>query len=154
VIKLVGSATTRFGKLLRLPSAERWLVAEAALVLAMIRLGLWLLPLWRLQSVMTRASRRTSSGARTAPFPTRVGSAVTRASAYVPRSTCLTQALAVNFLLERRGYSSRLCIGLARTAQKRLEGHAWVEHQGEVIGSRRFSPEIVLPSFEGERLNG
>jgi len=155
VTELVGGRTTRLGKFLRLPSAERWLAAEAVLVLAMIRIGLWLLPLRRLQRIIAHATRGASSGGQTdESFPKRAGRAVARASAYIPRATCLPQALVVQFLLERRGYTPDLRIGMGRGAQRQLEGHAWVEHGGEVVFGAGFpAAQVVLSGLEGDRPN-
>ncbi len=143
---------TRLGRFLRLPPADRRLLAEAAVVLAVTRLGLWLVPTWRLRRAMVRASRRVRSEASTShSCAQRAGWAVTRASMYIPRATCLPQALAVLFLLERRGYSPDLRIGLTRATETQVEGHAWVEHEGEVVlGGDVPTPEIVL-SNRGDR---
>jgi hypothetical protein len=154
-VKPLVGATTRLGKFHRLPSAERWLIVEAALALGTIRLGLWLLTLRRVRQVAAWAYRRTSFRDETDRlFPERVGWAIARVSPYIPRATCLVQALAVQFLLDRRGYSPVLRIGLARGGQKRVDGHAWVELQGEVIIGRAFSSGMLLPPFEMEKPNG
>ena len=152
----MSGARTRFGKFVRLPSAERWLLTEAALVLGMIRLGLWLLPLQRLRRVMTHAVGLTR--ARTWPdgsFPGRAGHAVDMAGTCVPQASCLPRALAVQFLLQRRGYSVDLRIGLAWGAQRQLKAHAWVEHRGRVIFGGGFpAAGIVLSDHEGRQQNG
>lgn len=63
----------------------------------------------------------------------RVVWAVRAASARIPRATCLTQALAVRLMLQRRGLPALLRIGVARSAEKGVEGHAWIECQGRII---------------------
>jgi len=61
----------------------------------------------------------------------------------------------VQFLLERRGYSADLRIGLAREAQRQLMAHAWVEHQGRVIFGDGFpAAEVVLSGLGGNQRNG
>jgi hypothetical protein len=59
--------------------------------------------------------------------------AVRRVSRAVPGATCLTQALAAQVLLSRRGYASRLRIGVARAADNGLRAHAWLESDGVVV---------------------
>ena len=54
---------------------------------------------------------------------------------------CLTNALAVQFLLGRRGYSTVLRIGVAKKDGSALEAHAWLEHEGEVLLGGVDSPQ-------------
>lgn len=48
---------------------------------------------------------------------------------FIPRATCLTQALALHRLLSRYGYHSSVQIGVRRV-EGSFGAHAWVEHQG------------------------
>jgi hypothetical protein len=53
-------------------------------------------------------------------------------------------------LLSRHSYPTTLRLGVARSPEGRLEAHAWLEHEGDiVIGNlpylERFTP---LPSLE------
>lgn len=76
--------------------------------------------------------------------------AVRSASRVVPRATCLTQALAAKLVLSRRGYASRLRIGVARGPARQLRAHAWLEANGLVVvgGSRieDFTPLAAVPA--------
>jgi hypothetical protein len=142
----------RLGKLLRLPAVERMLFLEAVLALAVIRLGLWLLPLQHLRSIMAHAVRRMPREfVADGSLPRHAARAITRASVYVPRTTCLARALAVQALLQRRGCIADLRIGLARGEAQRVEGHAWVEIQGTVVFRDGFVSKMVLPGFQGGR---
>ena len=84
--------------------------------------------------------------------PDRVVWAVVVASRYVPMSTCLTQALAAQVLLARRGFPAHLHIGVAKKgAEARFEAHAWVESQGKVvIGGSEPGRYTQLLALEGE----
>ena len=146
----------RVRKFSSLPRAEQRLVGEAVVALGAIRFGLWLLPVRRVREITARVARWTATGGRRhdGSTPIRVGRAVARASACIPRASCLPQALAVQFLLERRGYSPVLRIGMARGAEGRPAAHAWVEHQSVVILGGGFSPEIVLPVLAGKGSDG
>jgi hypothetical protein len=140
------------GKFLRLPAAERMLFLEAVLALAVIRLGLWVLPLQRLRDVIDHAvSRGPRAFVADGSLPHLAARAVTRASVYVPKVTCLTQALTMQALLQRRGCAAELCIGLARGGRHRVEGHAWVEVGGSAVFGEGFASEMVLPGFQGGR---
>jgi len=87
-------------------------------------------------------------------FVDRIVLAVTVASRYVPKATCLTQALATQVLLARRGHSVHLRIGVARSETGEFQAHAWVECYGRVViggadAPVRFTP---LPPLDGKRL--
>ncbi len=155
-MRQVGATTGRLRKYLSLSRAEQGLLAEAAVVLGAIRIGLWLLPVRRVRQITARVARWTATGGgrHEGSIPIRVSRAVVRASACIPRASCLPQALAAQFLLERRGYSPVLRIGMARGSEGRPAAHAWVEHQSVVILGGGFSPEILLPVLAGEGPDG
>ncbi|HEX6292767.1 MAG TPA: lasso peptide biosynthesis B2 protein [Herpetosiphonaceae bacterium] len=147
---------SRLRNWLALPLADRWLLLWAWLLLGAIRVGLWLLP-FRTVQVLVSARRfpaRSDHPSRAAIE--RIGWAVAVASAYVPRASCLPQALTAQALLRRQGYPAQVRIGVAR-ADGRLEAHAWAECAGEIVigGSAetlaRYTP---LPSLPMERHHG
>lgn len=55
----------------------------------------------------------------------RVAWGVSKAARYVPRATCLTQALAGQYLLARRGIASRIRFGVDATGAE-FRAHAWL----------------------------
>jgi len=73
--------------------------------------------------------------------------AVTAASRRLPGPPmCLSQALAVQVMLARRGYASRLRVGVTRGGAGQVEAHAWVEHEGRVlIGGAAMRVEAFTP---------
>lgn len=74
------------------------------------------------------------------PGADRLEWAVLAASRFIPRATCLTQALALHRLLSRSGYRSKVQFGI-RQADGRFAAHAWVEHETGLLLSK--PPEIV-----------
>ena len=58
---------------------------------------------------------------------------VERAARLVPRSTCLTRALAAQWLLALAGHGSSLHVGVVRHPGRPLEAHAWLESRGQVV---------------------
>ena len=76
--------------------------------------------------------------------------AVEAASRYVPRATCLVQALALQALCARRGQATALRIGVAHGERRELEAHAWLEGEGRILigsrGSTGFAPLSGLPA--------
>ena len=103
-----------------------------------VRLGLWMLPFRVVREKVERItiSANTSSGPRATQdlgVVLRVASSVRRASRYIPAATCLTQALATQILLARRGQVSHLRIGVSKGQEGELKAHAWVESQGRIV---------------------
>ena len=81
----------------------------------------------------------------------KIASSVRRAARYVPSATCLTQALAANFLLRRIGVSAFLRIGVANSSKGRLEAHAWLESHGKIIvGKEKGLERYTVMSHLGE----
>jgi hypothetical protein len=145
---------TRLRQFFQLDSAERRLILQCACLLAAMRVGLWIMSVRRLQALVIRGARRREaalSGAR--PSVERIARAVRAAARYVPGATCLPQALTAEFVLMRHGYPARVRIGMARTEDRALEGHAWVESGGAVVAGGgdvgRFTPVPVLGNRGG-----
>lgn len=115
-------------KLARLESEDRRLLLGAGLILTLIRLGLWILP-WRL---VVAAVGVIPMPWRGTVAPSRAAWAIRSGSRVVPGATCLTQSLALHYLLNRSGHESRLFLGVAKGTSG-FEAHAWVEHNGEPL---------------------
>ena len=116
-------------KFWRLSSAERGLLLNAGLLLAVYRVALWVLPWHRLA-----VSRPSPGPSRTTRVSVeRLEWAVRTARRPIPRATCLTQALALDHLLARAGYESSIHIGVAKAPGGGFEAHAWVEHGGVTL---------------------
>ncbi|MBN2303393.1 MAG: lasso peptide biosynthesis B2 protein [Anaerolineae bacterium] len=133
---------------------ERALLLQALIHLMVIKLGVVVLPfkiMHRLVSALVPEDNRSISG-DTGEID-RVIWAIRAASHYVPRATCLPQALATQVMLGRRGYSTQLCIGFMQDNDTgRLKGHAWVERQGQIlIGDIGVSQFTLLTSLEQSR---
>src|SRR5690349_5295110 len=116
----------RLRRLWRLTATERALVAEALVLLWVIRLGLWLLPFETLRRLLTRVPGVARAAEPAEVVERRVEWAVLAARPCVPRATCLTQALAAQVLLRRHGVRGHLRFGV-RSEAGRFEAHAWLE---------------------------
>jgi hypothetical protein len=139
---------TRLRKFLTLAPSDRRLLLQSAVLLAAVRLGLWLLPFRTLRRLLGRVKTPTGMPGGGAAALDRVAWAVTKASRYVPEATCLTQALAAQIMLARLGVPARVRIGVARGENAELVAHAWVEGQGQIVvgGSNleRYTPLLAL----------
>lgn len=138
-----------------LPNQDRILVLAAIPLLVAIRLGLALLPLEKLLHTLTRVAK-----AFPARGPTKRNSvdrkirAIEKIGKYVlGDGPCLSQALAVQFIMDRHGQPSELCIGVAKDEYGKLIAHAWIESDGRVlIGESGTTLEDYtrLPSLKGK----
>ncbi len=146
----------RLNKFLRLPSTDRRLLIKSVLLVGAIRVGLRLLPFQTVRRFVVRLTTQSSvwQGEGSISID-QVVWAVTVASHYVPDATCLTQALATQVQLGRRGQPTSLRIGVAQSETGQFQAHAWVEKDGVVvIGGpashlQRYTP---LPAFGDETL--
>ena len=143
----------RLRKFVHLTSSDRRLLVSTALLLGAIRLGLRLLPFRTLRRLVTKIAQ-APVGLRLTDQPSvdRLVWAIRVASPYVPKATCLTQALATQLLLARHGHPpAHLRVGVVRGEKGRLEAHAWVESQGKVlVGGGELSRYIPLADMERE----
>jgi hypothetical protein len=81
----------------------------------------------------------------------RVGWGVRNSARLVPGASCLTQALAAQFLLARSGYRSQLQVGVAKDPSGRLLAHAWLVSSGRVViggSSRELARYALLPGVD------
>jgi Transglutaminase-like superfamily len=122
-------------RFLTLETSERRLLVEAALLMGVIWLSLGWVPFTRLRRMVVGAPARKPTPASSDPrLPGQVVWAVTALGQRAPRrATCLVKALAAQAMLARRGYPSRLRIGVTRGGRGELEAHAWVEHEGRIL---------------------
>ncbi len=138
----------RLRKFLDLAPAEQRLLCGAALLLGAVRIALRLLPFRTVQRLLQRLSHPATN----APLPDyRIAWAVRTAARCLPGTgNCLVQALVGRMLLVRHGHSAELRIGVARTEDRRLEAHAWVECAGTVLlGATPQAGYTPLPAFDG-----
>jgi len=121
-------------KFFLLSPTERRLLLKSTLLLAVIRLGLWLLPMSVQRSLLARLGRLSPvSSFGSTSLVDQITWAVTVAAGYVPRATCLTQALAAQALLRREGIPTDFRLGVAMDHNGKFQAHAWVERDGQVI---------------------
>ena len=101
----------RLSKFRRLPSREKILLVRASLLLGITRLGLSLLPFNTLKKVLTAISPLIAK-VDEALSEDRLVWAVGAASRYVPKATCLAQALTIQLFLKQSGRPASLHIGV------------------------------------------
>lgn len=108
---------------------DRSLLLRALFLVAVVRAGLFLLPVRTVKRLAARAGRRAAPMHSAA----RCAWAVRTASRFVPGATCLTQALAAQLLLAESGHDSRIEIGVTKDEHRRFRAHAWVVCGQEIV---------------------
>lgn len=120
----------------QLPLSRRVLLCRVSMLVATVRLGLWIVPFRRLEHMLTTLNHRLPRPNTPSRWtPDELGWAVRAAAAELPQASCLTQALAAQWLLNRHGYATELHIGFAKagTTANAVAGHAWLECQGRIL---------------------
>jgi hypothetical protein len=119
-------------KLLKRSPADLLLLARVAGLLAIVDLGLRLMPFQRLQAILARKrSRVHMSQTAEERLLARLVWAMEVSGQYVGAS-CLKKALTLQWLLSRHGVPTRLWLGV-RPGEATLQAHAWLEQSGSVI---------------------
>ena len=128
-----------------LNAVERSLLLHAVLLVAFLRAVLCLLPFSRVSDYLTRCAKRRPI--RQDIATSSLVWAIRTAAARIPGATCLTQALAAKYQLERSGHNAQLHLGVAKE-DGRLLAHAWLECDGEtVLGGEiadRYAPLVAV----------
>jgi len=136
---------------LKHPFSEQRLLVNAFVVVAIIRLALWVLPFKMVRErVASLRAKKNSDEPVSFIQVKKLTSAVKRASRYVPMASCLTQALTAQVLLRRLGVRGILRIGVTKGSEGKFEAHAWLESHGRIIigGSRDLHRYTVLSGLK------
>lgn len=153
----VARKVRRAGKWFLFSSQERSLMLRAFPLVALVRLGLSVLPYRVVRKWAARLAPQAGNGRDDALTPREIGNlmqGIERASRLVPKASCLTQAITAQVMLARRGQAARLQIGVARGEEAKFEAHAWIECRDRIIigglgrggiETQRFTP---LVSFD------
>lgn len=106
---------------------------HAGLVVLAFRIGLTILPYRKLKHWIPAPSGPRAADERLSVLMW----AVHQSARAIPRASCLTQALAAQYLCTTAGHSTQIRIGVARNDDGRIGAHAWLMHDGRVlIGGR------------------
>ena len=146
------SIPRRAGKFARLRPAEKWLFVRIFVLLVRVRLSLTFLPFNRVRQLAGRLGDRPACEAQNRLSAHDLTSLVTAAACYIPRATCLTQALVAHAILRRYGYAPDLKIGVGRDDGNRFQAHAWIELDGKVVIGNlpTLKQYIPLPSLASQ----
>jgi len=141
---------------LRLRPRTCVLLSAALLVVAIVRIALWILPSRVTVRLVTRLSGLDSrSDAHSRMSAEEIIWSVEVVSRRIPRASCLTQAVAAKLMLRWFGLRARLCLGVAYTDAGAFRAHAWLERSGRaVLGGSGIQSLVQLPDLpDGIRMH-
>jgi hypothetical protein len=125
------------GKVLRFifcPYQKKKLLGKSLFLIWIIRISLWFFSFKSLNKWLSRfESSDADNGQANWSLISSIVSSVKACSRYVPYASCLTQALATRTLLQMKGQSSQLKIGVDKDEDNKLMAHAWIEVDGRII---------------------
>lgn len=145
-------------RLLKLNRSDRCTLLQTYLLLTLVRLGLLLLPFERLWKGLVKLGQPQPSTTvvvtdvkTEAQTVRQVIWAVNLSARFSPGGPkCLARALTTKVLLDRRQCPCDFKIGVAKSEQGKLEAHAWIEVQNQVVMGQvnkldQYTPMPSLP---------
>ncbi|NUS20296.1 MAG: lasso peptide biosynthesis B2 protein [Mesorhizobium sp.] len=105
-------------------------LARCLTVVGAVRLALALSSYNRVRSLVTRLDAKCDASVGDLR---RVAWGVAAAARFVPGATCLTQALAGQYLLARQGSASKISIGIEKGTGSELKAHAWLMSGNHIV---------------------
>ncbi len=132
----------KWSRVLGLGSGQMLFLLRCLAVVTAVRLGL---SLRRHDAIRRRIEGLGASQAATLHELRLVSWGITAAARLVPGASCLTQALAGQYLLARRGKGSFVRIGVEQDTGAQLKAHAWLISGGQIVlgGTTRGFSHLV-----------
>lgn len=125
----------------------RYLLLRVVLLVAVMRLGLAFFSFraWRRFVLHVASLLQTTQPTSSKQQQRLLWAVETAASGLLADRACLTQAMAAEWLLARRGLVTHLQIGVAKGEDGRLQAHAWLEQDGRILIGGSDSPQQFTP---------
>lgn len=117
---------------IKLPTMDKLVAIESLFWVILIRFMVWVFPFKFVQKRVQKIANHPSSGSVPSVSMPRLKAMIVIVSRYVPRATCLVQALAGHILFSRHGYTTSIKIGVLNENGE-FEAHAWLEHDDLVV---------------------
>lgn len=137
-------------RLVQLSAANKFVLAEALLILGLASLAIKLLPFRRTAALMQASTRgRSVDPEKRDGMVRQCRWAIERCADTVPwRAVCFQRGLALQLMLRRRGIGSILHYGVAQDAERGLRAHVWLEVGGGIVLGGEQAPAFArLASF-------
>lgn len=117
---------------IRLPSREKLVAIQSLYWVFIIRIMIWIFPFYSVQKRVQKIAGNSNPHINHSMSMSRLRLMIVVAARYVPRATCLVQALAGFILFSRYDYSTSIKIGVLNENGE-FEAHAWLEHDDIVV---------------------
>ena len=117
---------------LKLDISGKYVLFKAFFFLCSMRIMIWIFPFHYLQNLIKKFSYKPKEYMPHNIPLERLIQAVEIMSRYMPKSTCLTRALAAQMLLSQYRYTSNVKIGVSKENGE-FEAHAWLEVDNKII---------------------
>ena len=115
-----------------LPYREKALTLESLYWVFVVRIMVWMFSFPVVQSKVQKKASSYDTNTKHSVSITKLRIMITQAARFVPRATCLIQALAGHILFSKYGYDTSIKIGvLAENGE--FEAHAWLEDGDRVV---------------------
>jgi len=119
-----------WSRLRSLSGREMLFLARCLTVVGAVRLALTFSSYNRVRGLVTRLDARRDASIGDLR---RVAWGVAAAARLVPGASCLTQALAGQYLLARQGSTSKISIGIEKGTGSELKAHAWLMSGNHIV---------------------
>jgi hypothetical protein len=98
------------------------------------------------------SAEESAAGDATTAATIALGALVERVGNHTPwNSNCLAQAIAVTFMLRRRGVKTTMYFGVAKNHEGECEAHAWTRSGGAILtGRNRVNRYAVVAIFSND----
>ncbi len=124
-----------FSDFIKLSYPEKILALESLFWVTIVRVMIWVFPFSfvrkRVQKIANYIFPDELDKSPTITM-NRIGQMIVIISRYIPRATCLVQAMAGHILFSRYGYNTIIKIGVSNE-DGIFEAHAWLENNGNVV---------------------
>ncbi len=128
----------------KLSNNKKSLFIKSLILMGFIRIFLTILSFSNVKKISKRFSRSNNNQKNNLTIEDIIWS-IRVVSTYVPRATCLTQAITAQILLYRYDHPSKLKIGV--TKKDDFEAHAWLEINNEIVlgeSEEKYMPILNL----------
>ena len=136
---------SKINSFFKLSSVRKSLLVKSIILIIFIRLSLLLFSFSNVKKISKKFSKPKKYQKNRITIEDILWS-VRVASIYIPKSTCLIQAITAQILLSRYNYLSKLKIGVMKGHE--FEAHAWVEINDRIVLGE--SEEKYIPILESE----
>lgn len=128
----------------KLPNNKKSLFIKSLILIIFIRISLTILPFSKVKKISKIFSRSNKDQINNKSIEDIIWS-IDVVSIYIPRATCLTQAITAQILLYRYNHPSKLKIGVMK--KNDFEAHAWLEINNEIVlgkSEEKYVPILKL----------